>query len=154
MDIALRTALENEKKTLEAEYENLETQITALRAESEMVSVRLGHIVALLKGQGTEDGEAQVDSTITAQEESDPLEIAYRILDEKGQDPVHYKELADLVKGRGGTLEGSDPALTLVSRLVTDDRFVRPFRRGYYALRKYYPKSKNVGRRRRRSHRR
>jgi hypothetical protein len=157
MNIALRTAIQNEKRTLESEYEDLEKQITALRTEREAVSVRLGHIVALLKEPGSEETETQASSLFqpeVAQEASDPIEIAYRILEEKGPDPVHYRELADLVKQRGGSLQGSNPALALISRLVLDDRFVRPFRRGWYALRKYYPKSKNVGRRRSTTHRR
>jgi hypothetical protein len=158
MDAVLRKALENEKAVLEAKYVDIDKQLTALRAENEAVSARLSHIVALLKEPGAEDqnaaGSSQARPANEVYEESDPVEIAYSILDQRGQDPVHYKELADLVRQKGGILEGSNPALVLVSRLVTDDRFVRPFRRGYYALRKYYPKAKNVGCRRRRSHKR
>ncbi len=158
MDAELRRALEKERAILEAKYSDIDRQLAALHAESEAVSARLSHIVALLKEPGTEDqnaaGSPQAYAAGEAHGESDPVEIAYGILDERGQDPIHYKELADLVRRKGGVLEGSNPALVLVSRLVTDDRFVRPFRRGYYALRKYYPKAKNVGRRRRGSRKR
>lgn len=157
MDITLRTALEDEKKSLESKYEDLEKRIAALRAESEAVSVRLGHIIALLKEPGSEETETQASSLFqpeVAQEACDPVEIAYCILEDKGPEPVYYRELADLVRQKGGNLEGSNPALTLISRLVLDDRFVRPFRRGHYALRKYYPKAKNVGRRRNATHKR
>jgi hypothetical protein len=78
------------------------------------------------------------------------LEIAHSVLEESGADPIHYKELAKIVIERGGEIPGVDPAQTLVSRLVKDERFVRPFRRGWYALRLHHPKAKNIGARRKR----
>jgi hypothetical protein len=75
----------------------------------------------------------------------DPVEIAYAVLMEHAPEPIHYRELWKAVKGRGGRLEGQEPAQVLVSRLVRDERFVRPLRRGYYALRAHYPNAKNIG---------
>lgn len=154
MDDTLSRALEHERAALEARRSELEQEIARLEAEKEGVSFRLGHIIALLRGTGAE--EVQEDRQISAQvieeieELTDPIEIAREVLEEHGTEPIHYRKLADLVKERGGQLEGTDPAMTLVSRLVADERFVRPFRRGWYALRVHYPKVKSVGSRKKR----
>ncbi len=151
MDDTLGRELERERVTLETRRSELEQEIARLESEKEGVSFKLGHVIALLKGTEVEGVEA--DRHISAQviketgELTDPTEIARLILEEHGTDPIYYRKLADLVKERGGGLEGADPAMTLVSRLVADDRFVRPFRRGWYALRVHYPKVKSVGQR-------
>lgn len=146
MEDTLKPALEHEKTALEVKRHELEREIAQLKNEMEAVSFRLGHVTALLRGPETEQvGEPDLQEMEAAEESTDPLEIAHRYLEERGTEPVHYRELADVVKERGGELEGTDPAMTLVSRLVGDDRFVRPFRRGCYALRVHYPKVRSVG---------
>jgi len=154
MEDALKSALECERTALEAKRNELEQEISQLKSEMEAVSFRLGHVTALLRGpEMKEVGEERKlgsQETETAEESADPVEIAYRYLEEHGAEPVYYRELADVVKERGGELEGTDPAITLVSRLVADNRFVRPFRRGWYALRMYYPKARSVGARKKR----
>jgi hypothetical protein len=149
MEDALKSALEHERRALEAKRHELEHEISQLNSEIEAVSFRLGHVTALLRGpeikevgQESKPGSEETEAT---DESTDPVEIAYRYLEEHGAEPVYYRELADVVKERGGELEGADPAITLVSRLVADNRFVRPFRRGWYALRVHYPKVKSVG---------
>jgi hypothetical protein len=153
MEDTLNTALEKEKEILEAKRIELEREITRLKTEMEAISFRLGHITALLRGSEAELVEKEKIHTVQEQETSnkleDPVEIAYQILEEHGTEPVHYRDLLDMVKERGGKIEGSDPAMTLISRLVADERFVRPFRRGWYALRVHYPKAKSVGARKR-----
>lgn len=149
MNNILSSALERERAALEARRSEIEQDIACLEAEREAVLFKLGHVIALLRG--TEDKGDKEDKQIPAQvtgeadRSRDPVELAYTILEEHGTEPIHYRELADLVKQRGGDLEGSDPAMTLVSRLVADDRFVRPFRRGWYALRVHYPNVRSVG---------
>ena len=154
MEDELKLALEHEKTALEAKRHELEQEVARLKNDMETVSFRLGHVTALLRGPEMEEEgeERKPDSqeTETVEESSDPVEIAYRYLEEHGTEPVHYRELANIVKERGGELEGADPAMSLVSRLVADDRFVRPFRRGWYALRMYYPKARSVGARKKR----
>jgi hypothetical protein len=154
MKDTLKIVLETEKTALEARRQKLERGIARLEEEKEAVSFRLGHVAALLRGpekEGVgEKKEPDLLETETAEEPTDPVEIAYRYLEEHGTEPVHYRKLTDVVKERGGELEGADPAITLVSRLVTDDRFVRPFRRGWYSLRVYYPKARSVGSRKKR----
>ena len=58
---------------------------------------------------------------------------------------MYYKELAQEVLSRGGTLNGATPAATLTARMVRDERFVRPTAKGFYALRRDYPTARNVG---------
>ena len=154
MNETLRSELEREKTALEGKRQELEREIARLENEKEAVSFRLGHVTALLRGPEMEEvgekKEPDLQEMEAAEESTDPVEIAYRYLEEHGTEPVHYRKLADVVKERGGELEGTDPAITLVSRLVADDRFVRPFRRGWYALRVYYPKVRSVGSRKKR----
>ena len=58
---------------------------------------------------------------------------------------MHYRELAKEIQARGGNIPGVDKDHTLIARLVKDDRFVRPTRRGFYALQRDYPNAKSVG---------
>lgn len=149
MEETLNKALEEEKESLEARRNELELEIAKLEAEKEAISFRLGHVVALLRGLEPKKVEEEYRSASQrsekGQEYADPIEIAHQILEEHGTEPVYYRELADMVIERGGEIEGSDLAMTLVSKLVADERFVRPFRRGWYALRVHYPKVKSVG---------
>ena len=64
---------------------------------------------------------------------------------------MHYKDLAEEVKAQGGDLSGENAAQVLVARLVKDDRFVRPARRGFYGLREDYPGARSVGERKKRT---
>lgn len=154
MNETLRGELERERTALEARREKLERIIARLEKDKEAVTFRLGHVTALLRGPEKEEVEEKKEQdlleTEAAGEPTDPVEIAYRYLEEHGTEPVYYRKLAYMVKERGGELEGTDPAMTLVSRLVADDRFVRPFRRGWYSLRVYYPKVRSVGSRKKR----
>lgn len=154
MDATLNKALEKEKESLEARRNELEQEIARLEAEREAISFRLGHVVVLIRGSEADKVEEgkRVDlrEMKAAEESTDPVEIAHRILEEHGTEPVYYRELANTIKERGGELEGADPAMTLVSKLVADERFVRPFRRGWYALRAHYPRVKSVGARKKR----
>lgn len=148
---ALQRELEREKVELEAKRQELEQQIASFETEKEAISFRLVHVNALVREPATEvvaeDKETSTQAIESSGNTTDPLEIAYAILEKRGAEPIYYRELADLVRQKGGDLEGSDPAMTLISMLVSDDRFVRPFRRGWYALRAHYPKVKSVGQR-------
>ena len=158
MNETLRRELEREKTALEARRQELEQLIASLEADKEAVSFRLGHVNALIREPATEaaaeDEQADTQRVEASDDAADPLEIAYGILEKRGAEPIYYRELAELVRQKGGDLEGSDPAMTLVSKLVTDDRFVRPFRRGWYALRAHYPKTRSVGQRKKHRSRR
>ena len=83
--------------------------------------------------------------------DDDVADIAYDVLREIGAKDVHYIELADKVRARGGRLPDHKPSATsmLNGILNADPRFLRPFRRGYYSLRDHFPNIKrSVGERR------
>ena len=83
--------------------------------------------------------------------DNDVADIAYDVLREMGPKDVHYVELADKVRARGGRLPDHKPSATsmLNSILNADPRFLRPFRRGYYSLKDHFPNVKrSVGERR------
>lgn len=61
--------------------------------------------------------------------------------------PMHYTELLPEVIRRGHIVAGKRPSATLLSRIVTDPRFVRP-RRGTYTLAEKAPGTRSVGKRR------
>ena len=63
---------------------------------------------------------------------------------------MYYKDLAVEVKARGGDIPDANAAQNLVARLVNDERFVRPVRKGFYGLRQDYPRAQNVGQRKKR----
>ncbi len=104
-----------------------------------------GKSAAARNSQGSHIAQASIERPTSAQ-----AELAAKILDEQGKEPMHYRTLAEEVQRRGGDLRGQDPTATLNALLSRDERFVRPFRRGYYSLRKHYPNLKrSVGARRR-----
>ena len=147
--------LEMEQGRLIARRREVEARIKELENELESVIRRLGHVQALLRDggapvEGSEILTPAADSETVS--DNDPVELALAVLEERGGEPLHYRELAELVMQRGGHLVGQDPAQTLVSRLVGDDRFVRPIRRGWYALRVNYPTAKSVGKRKATAH--
>lgn len=146
------------KRVLQADYErlqgrrqHLQDRLEATERELEELVQRLAHVQALLGPDlsGTVISGPETVEDLSQEPEradsSDPVEVAYAVLEERPGEPVYYRDLAAFVVERGGELPGADPAQTLVSRLVRDKRFIRPFRRGYYALRIHYPRAKNVG---------
>ena len=132
----------------------LQENIVQEQADLAAIASRIGHIQALLAeaGHATEptptpvqsDGGESVESGADATA-LDPADAAFQLLLENGGEPSYYRDLANLIQEKGVILGGSNPAQTLVSVLVNDERFVRPFRRGWYALRLHYPKAQNVG---------
>ena len=145
--IGLDNLLQSEKDRLDEERQALQAQITVAEKRLKEIHVRLRHIDGLLGV--SEPSETLVTGT------SNPAgrtmtDLAAEILNERQGEQMHYKDLAREVQARGGDLSGVNAANILVARLVNDDRFVRPVRKGYYALTSDYPDAKNVGARKRR----
>ena len=143
----LDTLLQNEKRRLDDEKQDLVGQIATAKKRLTEVQLRLRHVEGLL---GMSEESDRVPRVTTKSDGLSLLDIAEEVLTERGGEPMYYKDLAQEVQTRGGELSGENAANILVARLVSDNRFVRPVKKGYYALRRDYPDAKNVGARTRR----
>ena len=139
--------LREEKTRLEDEQRKLTKQIAKAQGRSSEITDRLFHINGLL-GLSHEVEAVVTEESLTSV--GNVADIAEEILAERGGEHMYYKELASAVQARGGKLPSENGAGILVARIVSDGRFVRPYRKGYYALRKDYPDAKNVGARKKR----
>lgn len=144
----LNQALVAEKAALEAEWRRLNQEVADRETRLREIERRLEHVNGLLDGD--DDSSAAEPPADMLSSRSNSVEIAYAILSERNGEPMYYKDLAKEVVVRGGDISGANAAQILVARLVRDDRFVRPVRKGFYALRDDYPNAKNVGERRKR----
>lgn len=142
----LDTLLQSERSRLDKEGRTLRESIAEAEKRLREVQTRLNHVEGLL-GPSEPTEVATVGSAISA--ERSLTDMAEQILGEREREPMHYKDLAQEIQSRGGSLTGGNAANILVARLVSDDRFVRPLRKGFYALRRDYPNAKNVGARKR-----
>ena len=145
--IQLNTLLQSEKSRLDEESQTIQENIAVAEKRFREIEVRLRHIDGLL---GMSNTTEIVSSQATISVERSLTDIAEEILRERNRDPMHYKDLTREVQFRGGNLSGDNAANILVARLVSDERFLRPVRKGFYALRKDYPNAKNVGARKKR----
>ena len=136
-----REALEKERRLLRAQASDIETRLREIEHRLDLVN-----------------GLAQTPSTSAPSHpgrngtapKPRAVDVAFDVLAEQGGEPMYYKVLAAEVKTRGGDLSGENAAQILVARLVNDERFVRPIRKGFYALRRDYPNAQNVGQRKKR----
>ena len=127
------------------------SRLTGVRRELEKqlleVNDRIRHVDGLLGPSLTTENDP---SDVSTPKNRDICDIVVDILEEKAGEPAHYKELAKEVQARGEKFSSANPASVLLTRLVRDDRFVRPKSRGFYALRKDHPDATNVGARKQR----
>ena len=148
----LSDLLQEERKQLEDEIKDLREEIAHKQAERQEKEDRLGHIEALLGGEG--QTVAEVEPVPRRRGQSTPtsemLDMAVAVLRERNKEPMYYRDLADELIGRGAVIGGVAPANGLVARMSGDERFVRPTSKGFYGLREDYPTVKrSVGARRR-----
>lgn len=130
LETQLKAADENIKE-LELERAQIKAEVAALRS-----------LLAIDDGQPVNVPSGAPRYTI------DPRDVAIEILREKNGDEMHYKLLAQEVVQRGGHLPEKSPEAALNAIMNRDNRFVRPRRRGFYALREHHPRVKeNAGRR-------
>lgn len=145
--MSLDTLLQDEKTRLDKEALKLRGQINTAELRLQEIHIRLKHVEGLL---GTNEmNESSIAESSSAMSRS-LTDIAEEVLGERNGESMYYKDLAQEVQSRGGNIAGDNAAALLVSYLVKDDRFVRPVRKGFYALRRDYPNAKNVGARKRR----
>ena len=130
LEAQLRVSDEN-VKVLELERSQIKAEVAALRS-----------LLAIDDGQPIDLPNSAPRYTI------DPRDVAIEILREKNGEEMHYKLLAQEVMQRGGHLPEKSPEAALNAIMNRDQRFVRPNRRGFYALREHHPRVKeNAGRR-------
>ena len=139
-----------EQSRLRVEGQELREQISAAKGKLKEVEERLVHVEGLLGrnqalADDSEESPLPENRDIPLGDSRDIEDIAVDILSEQNREPMHYRELAKAIQARGGSIPGVDKDHTLIARLVRDDRFVRPTRRGFYALRRDYPDAKSVG---------
>lgn len=149
---------------LTAYREQLSDRIDDLIARRDRVNEQINGLMAFLRAtpgdhgikldesvQDPEPASARVFEQTT--HDGDVADVAHQVLREVGAKDVHYVELADKVKARGGRLPDHKPSATsmLNGILNADPRFIRPFRRGHYALQEHFPNvNRSVGERRNR----
>ena len=138
----LDTLLLEEQSRLRSKSQELREELSAMEGKLKEIEERLVHVEGLLGPSHTKEDDSEKKSLPDSREITD---IAVDILSERNREPLHYRELAKEIQARGGNIPGVDKDHTLIARLVKDDRFVRPTRRGFYALQRDYPEAKSVG---------
>jgi hypothetical protein len=134
-----REALEEEQVLLKAQAFEIETRLHEIEHRLDLVNGLMGTPSISAAPHSGRNGTAPKPRAV---------DMAFEVLSDCAPEPMYYKDLAQEVRVRGGDLSGENAAQILVARLVNDERFVRPIRKGFYALRKDYPTAKNVGQRR------
>ena len=124
----------------------------ALRNKDEMAT-RLQEIIRI---EGADRRGSEIDvqtgNQVSDGHDLEPVKLAdaaYALLAESRR-AYHYRDLARELMSRGVVIKGRDPATNLIAHLVHDDRFIRP-QRGVYALKELNPKTRSVGRRKRKA---
>ncbi|MDE0609093.1 MAG: HTH domain-containing protein [Anaerolineaceae bacterium] len=132
------------RQELRKRVRDLEKRRQDLEAELERAKKQLEHLDGFLN---LEKGSAGRPPTVQSRSSSKQElgDLVEQVLRERKGEPMHYTELAKEVIRRGAVIRGKNPANGLVSRIHNDDRFVRPTRRGHYALKEDYPNSQSVG---------
>lgn len=146
--------------------QTLTTEIGDLSAERARIDEQLDALKSFIRAS-TYTKEPSQDASDSADERNGHLvpdnvgapipnrnknaaDVAVEILREAGGRDMHYVELAKQIKARGGKLpelQRSSTA-TLNRILNSDPRFIRPFRRGYYALKEHFPNvNRSIGKR-------
>ena len=123
---------------LETEHRTLESHVRALRR---LLGSGVEHHLSVNMGI-----TANTDITLTHTRrirQRSPIDVAEEILSERNGEHMHYRELTEEVMSRGGELPEGSPDVALNVMMNRDSRFVRPFRRGYYALKKDHPNVKH-----------
>jgi len=132
--------LRDEAEVLKGEIEERQSRMTNLA----QLILRLEEVLELSTIEDAPDAKP----VLRQANYREICDLVEQILVENPGTPMHFQDLAEEVRRRGVLLGGKDPGRTLVAKLVHDPRFVRPERKGYYALRADFPDSPNVGARR------
>ena len=164
LDVDFVKVAENQLDTLKIRLQEIDDVIQSLQTERRVLTEKASALENVLDAwmSGSSDHSAAIGEESRTEASADfathlrrsnrfnPTDLAEKILSDLGGEPMHYRDLADVVFKQGGDLPKGSPAPTLNAMMNQDNRFIRPFRRGYYALRKDHPNVKrSVGARRR-----
>ena len=165
LDVNFVNIAKNQLNDLRERLQEIDESIDALQVErhvltgkasalEQVLDLGMPEIEDLPEGTG-EKTQTKTSSILTVHprrsDRQNPLDLAEKILADRRGEPMHYRELAGMVFDQGGDLPEGSRGATLNALMNRDDRFIRPFRRGQYALKRDYPELKrSVGARRRR----
>lgn len=145
LEAGFRQEAERQLNELESQLRVADENIKGLERERSQINAE---VVALRSLLAIDDGEPIDVPSNAPRYTIDPRDVAIEILREKNGEEMHYKLLAHEVVQRGGHLPEKSPEAALNAIMNRDKRFVRPHRRGFYALREHHPRVKeNAGRR-------
>ena len=123
---ALLQKLNDLKAAINKDRQHIKVLLEQVQAKEEQAN----YIVKLLEAEDV-SLSGKVAEGILPKSISD---MAYEKLSQNAaKEPVHYRQLADLIIADGKLIPGQDPAANLVSHLSRDSRFIR-VGRGTYGL--------------------
>jgi hypothetical protein len=138
-----RAELARELKALDGSIHDLQTEysrrLEELRAQKKPLEDALHHVDALLRFEGHHvkplptAGDRCAPPVVPLRTLGSVTDIAVDLLEQRDE-PMHFRDMAAVLQGRGVYIPGKDPAATLLSRMSRDSRFKRTKRRGVYAL--------------------
>ena len=137
-----------ELEAKEAQRDEINAQIRELRRLVNGLRGLLGQEPLPPTETQPEPATAATQSSQTDGRSDDILALAEAVLEENQPEPMHWTELVDEIQRRGGKLPAREKSRydSLLRLLIGDTqaRFVRPEKRGYYALKKYHQDAENV----------
>ena len=122
---------------LSSRFDELTNEISAEKEKAQRIldgiqdtEKQMEYLVRLLDAEGVSlDGRGEEFLT-----QRSLADIAYEELDKRPEkEPIHYKELANLILANGHQIPGKNPAANLITHIGRDTRFVRTGR-GIYGL--------------------
>ncbi len=149
----MRNAIEREMNDIENEMQDMRRE---LEASQNILDQKVGQLKLLerfLESAGIEvqEGSQEKDnSKLHRTDWTKILNYAEQILRERNGEHMNFRSLYGELKNLGVEITVKRPEIRLTQALAYDDRFVRPKRRGHYALREDYPDTRNVGERKNR----
>jgi len=152
----------NQLKALTTHRKNVDEQINELirrregLARQEMALKRFLVTAGALPDEDVKDASDNVSDETEGTRNRSDAEIAnqiYDILDELNGEEMHYRQIPEKLVANRWRFPTNNKASrdVWVNRVLNEDpRFVRPSRRGYYALKKHHPNvTRSVGERQR-----
>ena len=158
LDSEFKSSAETQLKNLEARLAEINAVISKYEAQRNAITPKIYALKQLLGIRESnpsikvhQRSELAIQNGVDpSQSWRSPADVAADILAERNGEPMHYRELATEVMDRGDFLPERSPAATLNAMMNRDRRFIRPFRRGFYALKRDHPNVNiSVGARRR-----